>query len=47
VARPRGISPVLLVADLERAVEYYRDKLGFDCQVFGDPPNFATADRDA
>ncbi len=42
-----GISPVLLVADLDRAVAFYRDRLGFECQVFGDPPDFATADRDA
>ena len=42
-----GISPVLLVADLDRAVTYYRDRLGFDCQVYGDPPDFAVAERDA
>jgi predicted enzyme related to lactoylglutathione lyase len=41
-----GISPVLLVADIERAVAYYRDQLGFRCDVFGDPPDFATAERD-
>jgi catechol 2,3-dioxygenase-like lactoylglutathione lyase family enzyme len=42
-----GISPVLLVADLERSVAYFVERLGFHCQVQGDPPNFATADRDA
>ena len=42
-----GASPVLLVADIERAVEYYRERLGFRCEVFGEPPNFATAARDA
>lgn len=42
-----GVSPVLLVADLDRAVEYYRDRLGFDCEVYGDPPNFAAASRDS
>jgi catechol 2,3-dioxygenase-like lactoylglutathione lyase family enzyme len=47
VATLTGISPVLLVADLERSVAYYRDRLGFECHVYGDPPNFATADRDA
>jgi predicted enzyme related to lactoylglutathione lyase len=47
VATLTGISPVLLVADLDRAVSYYRDRLGFECQVYGDPPTFATADRDA
>ena len=42
-----GVSPVLLVADLQRSVDYFSDRLGFECQVFGDPPNFATATRDA
>ncbi len=42
-----GISPVLLVADLERAVAFYRDALGFRCEVYGDPPDFAVAGRDA
>jgi predicted enzyme related to lactoylglutathione lyase len=46
VATLTGISPVLLVADLDRAVAYYRDRLGFRCSVFGDPPDFATAERD-
>jgi predicted enzyme related to lactoylglutathione lyase len=41
-----GISPVLLVADIERSVAYYRDRLGFACEVYGQPPNFATATRD-
>jgi predicted enzyme related to lactoylglutathione lyase len=42
-----GISPVLLVADLDRSVAFYRDALGFGCEVYGDPPDFATARRDA
>ena len=41
-----GISPVLLVSDLERSVAYYRDSLGFDCEVYGDPPDFGVAARD-
>jgi catechol 2,3-dioxygenase-like lactoylglutathione lyase family enzyme len=41
-----GVSPVLLVSDLDRAVAYYRDRLGFRCEVFGEPPDFATAARD-
>jgi catechol 2,3-dioxygenase-like lactoylglutathione lyase family enzyme len=35
-----GVSPVLFVSDLDRAVAYYRDRLGFQCDVFGDPPAF-------
>jgi catechol 2,3-dioxygenase-like lactoylglutathione lyase family enzyme len=46
VATLTGVSPVLLVSDLDRAVAYYRDRLGFHCTVHGDPPDFATADRD-
>ena len=41
-----GVSPVLLVADLERAVAFYRDGLGFECTVYGSPPNFGVAVRD-
>lgn len=41
-----GISPVLLIADVERSVEYYRDRLGFECEVYGDPPDFVAARRD-
>jgi len=29
VATLTGISPVLLVSDLERSVAYYRERLGF------------------
>jgi predicted enzyme related to lactoylglutathione lyase len=46
VATLTGVSPVLLVADLERAVEFYRDRLGFECSVYGTPPNFGVAVRD-
>ena len=47
MAKVTGISPVLLVADLVRSVDYFRDQLGFECHLFGEPPNFATANRDA
>jgi predicted enzyme related to lactoylglutathione lyase len=41
-----SISPVLLVSDLDRSVAYYRDRLGFDSEIYGDPPNFASVGRD-
>jgi predicted enzyme related to lactoylglutathione lyase len=41
-----GISPVLLVSDLGQSLEYYRDRLGFACELYGDPPDFMTARRD-
>ena len=37
---------MLLVADVDRAVEYYRDRLGFECEVYGEPPDFVVANRD-
>jgi hypothetical protein len=40
-----GISPVLLVTDLDRSAAYYRDRLGFERHLYGEP-DFATADRD-
>jgi predicted enzyme related to lactoylglutathione lyase len=45
MTRVTGISPVLLVADIGRSVAYYRDRLGFTCETYGDPPNFASAGR--
>jgi predicted enzyme related to lactoylglutathione lyase len=44
--RLTGSSAVLLVSDLDRAVEFWRDRLGFACETFGDPADFATAARD-
>jgi catechol 2,3-dioxygenase-like lactoylglutathione lyase family enzyme len=44
--RLTGISPVLVVADLDRSVKFFRDGLGFECRVYGEPPNFAVAVRD-
>jgi predicted enzyme related to lactoylglutathione lyase len=44
--RLTGVSPVLLVSDLERSVAFYRDLLGFECTLHGDPPGFAVAVRD-
>lgn len=40
-----GVSPVLLVADLDRAVAFWRDALGFEVELYGDA--FAVASRDA
>lgn len=42
-----GASPLLLVGDLDRALVFYRDRLGFVCELYGDPPNFIVAHRDA
>ena len=45
--RLTGVSPLLLVADLNRALAFYRDALGFTVEVYGEPPDFAVAGRDA
>jgi predicted enzyme related to lactoylglutathione lyase len=39
-------SAVLLVADLDHSITYYRDRLGFDCEAHGDPSDFCVAKRD-
>jgi predicted enzyme related to lactoylglutathione lyase len=44
--RLTGSSAVLLVSDINRAAEYYRDRLGFTCEIYGDPPDFIVAKRD-
>jgi predicted enzyme related to lactoylglutathione lyase len=46
MTRLTGSSAVLLVSDIDRAVEFWRDRLGFTCEVYGDPPNFVTVRRD-
>src|SRR6185295_11367500 len=46
--RITGIAPFFLVADVVRAAEYYRDKLGFTIRgyFFEEPPVFAMVGRD-
>jgi predicted enzyme related to lactoylglutathione lyase len=46
MTRLTGSSAVLLVSDIQSAVEFWHDRLGFECQVFGEPPHFAAASRD-
>lgn len=42
-----GSSPCFLVADIHKAVDYYRDVLGFTTeQIWGEPPSFAIPTRD-
>jgi len=41
-----GGAPVLVVADIKRAVEYYRDTLGFKVEfLYGEPPFYAGVER--
>jgi hypothetical protein len=41
-----GCSPVLLTTDVERAAAYWRDRLGFTCELYGEPHDFLVARRD-
>src|SRR5690348_13535272 len=43
----RGSAPILLVADVVKAADYYASKLGFVTpRLWGDPPMFAIPGRD-
>lgn len=46
--RVTGVAPFFLVADVTRAAEFYRDKLGFNIigYFFEEPPVFAMVGRD-
>jgi uncharacterized glyoxalase superfamily protein PhnB len=48
MARVMGIAPFFLVADVTKAAEFYRDRLGFKIigYFFEDPPVFAMVARD-
>jgi uncharacterized glyoxalase superfamily protein PhnB len=48
VPRITGVAPEFLVADVTKAAEHYRDKLGFRIvgYFFEDPPVFAMVGRD-
>ncbi len=43
-----GSAPILLVADVVKSAEYYRDRLGFSYERFwGEPPCFCMPRRDS
>lgn len=37
--------PVLEIADMERSLAFYKDKLGFAADTWGEPPTFAIVQR--
>lgn len=46
-AKITGNAPILLVADVMRSVEHYREKLGFEVMnIYGEPAYFAIMRRD-
>jgi catechol 2,3-dioxygenase-like lactoylglutathione lyase family enzyme len=47
VARFTGLAPVLLAPDVQEALDYYRDVLGFDVEPYaGEPTAYGYAGRD-
>jgi uncharacterized glyoxalase superfamily protein PhnB len=48
MARIKGVAPYFLVADVTKAAEFYRDRLGFRIigYFFEEPPVFAMVGRD-
>jgi predicted enzyme related to lactoylglutathione lyase len=39
-------APVLLASDMERTATWFRGALGWECDLFGEPPDFGIAMRD-
>jgi len=46
-SRVLATTPLLIVSDLQRSVDFYAEKLGFvEPAVLGDPPSLAMLNRD-
>jgi len=45
-AKLTGSAQIFLVKDVLAASDYYRDKMGFDCTLLGEPVQFCIAGRD-
>lgn len=45
-AKITASAPVLLVADVVKSAAHYRDQLGFEIELFNEPPDFAMVSRD-
>jgi uncharacterized glyoxalase superfamily protein PhnB len=45
-AKLLSVAPVLLVENIHKSAEFWRDKLGFEPTLYGDPKNFAIVERD-
>lgn len=45
-AKLTGSAQIFLVKDVIASADYYRDKLGFECTLLGEPPQFCIAARD-
>ncbi|MCK4709590.1 MAG: VOC family protein [Gammaproteobacteria bacterium] len=45
-AKLTGSAQIFLVKDVSAAADYYRDKMGFECTLLGEPVQFCIAARD-
>ena len=45
-AKLTGSAQIFLVKDVLATSDYYRDKMGFDCTLLGEPVQFCIAGRD-
>jgi hypothetical protein len=46
MAKLTGVAPILLVKDVVASADYFRNCVGFEHELFGDPPTFAICNRD-
>lgn len=45
-AKITGSAQIFLVKDVNKSADYYRDKMGFECTLLGEPTQFCIAARD-
>lgn len=45
-AKITGSAQIFLVKDVKASAEYYREKMGFECTLLGEPIEFCIAGRD-
>ncbi|MDQ2985670.1 MAG: bleomycin resistance protein [Armatimonadota bacterium] len=46
MAKLTGVAPILLVKDIVASAEYFRDCIGFEFDLYNEPPTFAICSRD-
>ena len=44
-AKLTNVAPILLASDFDASLAYWRDKVGFDGELHGEPPDFAIMRR--
>jgi|SRR5687768_6836831 len=47
MAKLTGVAPILLVKDILATAEYFREKVGFEVDLYNEPPTFGIAERDS